>query len=389
MAREFQVGVKVYDTDWFLKYGLGYREAARCLRDWGVSFVLAQNRYLPMPDSAVKSVAPPELAEQYAAYDDARFRQALAEEGIEYWAAVCMFFDPQALDADPSLRPVGSDGRPMERIDWYVGIPPSMDAFVSSKTAAIERAVKALEPDGVFLSFMRWPGFWELWLPHRARRDFPEYSFDPHTLARFARETGVDVPARDPAEAAAWIETHVREAWTAWKCQVVVDVIRQVKETCRKTKADIQIMLNTVPFGAGDFDGAQDKVFGQRIEALADVVDAFEVMTYHQILKRPTNWLPQIGEEVKRRSGRKTVCTLQARPLYLDGLYAQDHRSPTLDAEEFAEAVNAVENSAVDGSVVFVWSDLLEQALRQNDARRVDALRAAIERRRSFAGSRS
>ncbi|HAL62635.1 MAG TPA: hypothetical protein DCP08_09560 [Chloroflexi bacterium] len=381
--RKIEIGMKIYDNDWFLKYDLSYKEAARCLRDWGVTFVLAQSRFLPMPDSAVKSEVPPELADLYATYDDRKFRDALAKEGIEYWAAVCMFFDPKALDADPSLRPVGSDGRPMGKIDWYVGISPSMEGFVSNKTAAIERAVRELEPDGVFLSFTRWPGFWELWMPHHTRQDFPEYSYDLHTMDRFVRETGVNVPTRDPADAASWIEAHAREAWTSWKCQVVVNVIRQAKDTCRKTKSDIQIMLNTLPFRARDFDGAQEKVFGQRIEVLADVVDAFEVMTYHQILKRPTSWLPKIGEEVKNRSGRRTVCTLQARPLYLNGIYARDNRSPTLSVEEFAEAVSAAEQSSVDGIVVFVWSDLLEEVLKQNDTRRVDAIRAVAERRRA------
>ncbi|MDH4136225.1 MAG: hypothetical protein OEW09_05840 [Anaerolineae bacterium] len=380
----FKVGMKVYDNDWFLEYDLSYKDAARYLNDWGVTFVLAQSRFLPMPDSAVESEVPPELADLYATYDDRKFRDALAKEGIEYWAAVCMFFDPKALDADPSLRPVGSDGRPMGKIDWYVGISPSIEGVVSNKTAAIERAVRALEPDGVFLSFTRWPGFWELWMPHHMRRDFPEYSYDRHTLDRFVRETGVHLPTRDPADAASWIEAHAREAWTSWKCQVIVDIIRQVKDTCRKIKPDIQVMLNTVPFGAEDFDGAQEKVFGQRIEALADVVDVFEVMTYHQILRRPASWIPQIGEEVKNRSGRKTVCTLQARPLYLDGIYAKDNRSPTLDAEEFAEAVGVVANSNLDGIVVFVWSDLLEEVLKQNDTRRVDAIRAAAGRRRTW-----
>jgi len=380
-VKKFQVGVKSYDNDWFLKYGLGYRDAARLLREWGATFVLAQSKHLSMPDSAVESEVSPELAALYATYDDRKFRDALAEEGIEYWATVCTFFEPQAVEADPYLRPIGSDGRPMETIDWYVGIAPSMDGYVAKKTARIERAVDALEPDGVFLSFTRWPGFWELWMPHHTRRDFPEYSFDPHTLDRFAHEAGVDVPTRDPAEAASWIEAHAREAWTDWKCRVVVGVVRQIREGCRQIQPDARIMLNALPFG-GDFDGAQEKVFGQRIEALADVVDVFEVMTYHQILKRPTSWLPQIGEEVKRRSGRETVCTLQARPIYLDGIYAQDNRSPTLDAEEFAEAVDAVENSSVDGIVVFVWSDLLEETLKQNDTRRVDAIRAASERRR-------
>ncbi|HDQ72511.1 MAG TPA: hypothetical protein ENN19_10495 [Chloroflexi bacterium] len=377
---KFQFGVKSYDEDWFLRHGLGYQEAAQLLRDWGVTFVLAKSRCLSPPDSVVESEASPERAACCATYDDRRFRDALAEEGIAYWATVCTFYDPQAVDANPSLRPIGSDGRPMEQIDWYVGIAPSMDGYVAKKTALVEQAVEMLEPDGVFLSFTRWPGFWELWMPHHTRRDFPEYSFDPHTLDRFTRETGVDVPTRDPAGAARWIEAHARQAWTDWKCQVVADVVRQIREGCRRIKPDVRIMLNLLPFGA-DFDGAQAQVFGQRIEALADVVDVFEVMTYHQILKRPTNWLPQIGEAVKSRSGCETVCTLQAKPIYLDGIYARDHRSPTLDAEEFAEAVNAVAHSSVDGVVVFVWSDLLEEALKQGDTRRVDAIRAAAERR--------
>jgi hypothetical protein len=381
MGGGFQVGMKVYDADWFLKYGLSYREAAQTLRDWGVTFVLAQSKLLSMPDSAVKSQVRTEMADHYAAFDDRHFRHALAGEGIEYWATACTFFDPEALSSDPTLRPIGSDGRPMKQIDWYVGISPSMERFVARQTASIERAVRALEPDGIFLSFTRWPGFWELWMPDHTRHDFPEYSYDPHTLNRFALETGVDLPTYEPVTAASWIEANVRGPWTDWKCQVIVDVIRQIREASRAIKPDVQIMLNTLPFGSSDFDGAREKVFGQRIETLAGVVDLFEVMTYHQILRRPASWIPQTAQEVKDRSGCKTVCTLQAKPLYLDGIYAQDRRSPTLDAEEFAQAVNMVDNSRVDGVVVFVWSDLLQEALEEKDTRRVDALRGVLERR--------
>jgi hypothetical protein len=380
--KEFQVGMKLYDVDWFVKYELSYTEAARCLRDWGVRFVLAQNRFLPMPDSAIKSEVPPELAQRYAAYDDRKFRDALAQEGVEYWAAVCMFYDPAALEADPFLRAIGSDGRRMAEIDWYEGIAPSMEGFVVKKTAAIEGAVRALEPDGVFLSFTRWPGFWELWTPDRTRQGFVEYSYDRHTLERFVRETGVNLQTRNPTRAASWIEANAREAWTSWKCEVVVDVIRQVRGACRRIKPDVQIMLNTLPFGAAGFDGAQEKVFGQRVEALAGVVDVFEVMSYHQILKRPTSWIPQVGAEVKRRSGKPTVCTIQARPLYLDGMYARANRSPMLDEEEFAAAASAVGNAGLDGLVVFVWSDLLEDVLERHNTKRVDAIRAVAERAR-------
>jgi len=116
-------------------------------------------------------------------------------------------------------------------------------------------------------------------------------------------------------------------------------------------------------------------VFGQRFEWLAEVVDVFEVMAYHQILKRPPEWPAAIGSEVKARSRRATVCTLQAAPLYLDGMHAREGRPGTLPAEEFAKASRAVARSGVDGQVFFLWTDFLRQAIERNDWSRVDVIR--------------
>ena len=377
---KFEIGVKIYSSDWLLKYGFSPREAARALKDWGISFVLAQSRFLHMPDSAVDSETPDGAS--YTKEDDLAFRAALAEEGIDYWATVCTFFNPAAIDQNPDLRPLGSDGRPMEQIDWYIGIAPSQEAYVAEQVAAIEKAVRELRPDGVFLSFTRWPGFWELWMPHHRRQDFPEYSYDTHTLQRFARETGINLPASEPQEIAQWIEKHARAEWTNWKCDLVANIIRQVKEASQRIQPDAQIMLNTLPFRAVDFDNAREKVFGQNVETLNEVVDIFEVMTYHQILKQPTAWIPGAGLEVKARSGRKTVCTIQAAPLYLDGIYKKDQRLPTLDAQEFTEAVNAVESAGLDGIVIFTWTDLLKEVFIHGNTQRIEAIRAAVERRK-------
>ena len=85
MQSSFDVGMKIYDNDWFLKYGLSYQDAARCLCDWGVTFVMPQNKHLPMPDSAVESEVNPALQARYASLDDRKFRDALGEAGIAYW----------------------------------------------------------------------------------------------------------------------------------------------------------------------------------------------------------------------------------------------------------------------------------------------------------------
>ena len=375
---EFVIGTKNYDSDWYLKYGLSYAEAARTLREWGFSFILTQSRFLPMADSAVISEVTPEMAARYASYDDLLFREALAKEGVGYWPTLCTFFNPAELVADPSLNPVDARGRPMPTIDWYVGVTPSRSDYVTRQVQAILNVVEILEPDGIFLSFIRWPGFWELWMPHHYRDDFPEYSYDVHSIERFARETGLSLPSRNPVEAAAWIDLHARQAWTAWKCGVITDVVRQVREAVQGINPDLKIMINTLPFGEGDYDNARDKTFGQHLESLSEVVDIFEVMTYHQILKRPVDWIPSIGREVKRRTGKKALCTLQVEPLYLGGMHAVEGRSHTIGVEEFAQAVRAVRSGNLDGVVLFVWSDLLRKAFLENDTRWIEALQPEL-----------
>ena len=374
--RAYALGMKIYDNDWYLRFGLSYDDAAMLLRDWGVTFVIAQCRLMPMPDSAVKSEVSTELAERYAGYSDRKFRDALARFGILYAPSCIMFFDPAALVADPMLAGIDATGTPMERIDWYVGIPPTRRSHVAAKIHAIETAVRVLEPDAIHLGFMRWPGFWELWMPDRRREDFPEYSYDLETLQQFQADTGIKLPSLEPAVAASFVAAKASDTWVDWKCRVVVDVIRQVKETARRFRPDIQVILNTVPFRKLDFDNAVEKVFGQRFEALAEVVDVFEAMAYHQILKRPPEWISRVGEEIKARTARTTVCTLQAVPLYLDGMHAKENRARTLDAKEFERAIRLVTNSSVDGIVFFIWTDFLRQLLDQGDTSRVDIIRS-------------
>ena len=129
-------------------------------------------------------------------------------------------------------------------------------------------------------------------------------------------------------------------------------------------------MINTLPFSVGEYENARDLTFGQNLESLAEVVDIFEVMTYHQILKRPVEWIAEIGREVKERTRKKTVCTLQVEPLYLEDLHAAETRSTSLEAAEFAKAAEIVERADLDGVVVFVWSDLLNHVLIENDCNR-------------------
>jgi hypothetical protein len=354
-------GVKIYDNDWFLRHGLSAEEAADLLSNWGITYVIAQSKNLPMPDSAVTSAVTDADRKAYEALDDVAFRARLAERGIAYFAVLNICFDPAFSDRHPDQLGIDQWGRPGVQQDWYVGMPPIREANLAHKIALLERGVAALQPDAIHLGFIRWPGFWETWLAGDDRASKPEYCFSAETVSLFNADTGRDIPAGDPDSAAAALRGVHRDAWTAWKCDQTVKAIGRIRAALAPIKPGLQYSINTLPFFPTDFDNAVEEVFGQDVAKLASVVDVFEVMAYHQILARPETWPAAVASDIVNRSGQKAICTLQARALYLDGMHAGRGRATDIPAEEFAAALAAMERTPIEGACVFTFTDLLDQ----------------------------
>jgi hypothetical protein len=366
------VGMKIYDNDWFLTHQLEPEQAADVLKAMGVTWVIAQSRFLPMADSAVDSAVRKSDRERYASLDDVAFRRGLKDLGIAYFAVLNICFDPAFAERHPELLPVDQFGRREETQDWYIGLPPDREENLRNKIGLLERAVAALDPDGVHLGFVRWPGFWETWLPDVRRSEMPEYCYSQTTLAAFAAATGSTVPLIEPVQAAREIAQRYRAEWRDWKCGVTVEAIRRIRAAVDKGR-HVQVSINTLPFFRNDFDNAVEEVVGQDVVRLRDVVDVFEVMAYHQILAKGAEWPAAIASDIRARSRKAAVCTLQTRPLYLEGMHAG--RSETLDAREFCRAIDAVERSDVDGVCIFTFADLLDLMGSSAGNRMIERLR--------------
>src|SRR5207248_8374674 len=169
-------------------------------------------------------------------------------------------------------------GRCEEKIDWYIGLPPDRVANIEHKLSLLEPAVAALGPEGVHLGFIRWPGFWEIWLPDVSRADMPDYCYGADTLGRFCRDTGIDLPLADPARASQLIVARHKAAWRDWKCAATTRAVAAIRNRLVAIKPDIKIAINTLPFFLSDFDNAVEEVFGQSVSQLSAVADVFEVM---------------------------------------------------------------------------------------------------------------
>lgn len=227
------VAVKNYGIDWYTSFGMDYAEAADTLSRQGVDLVLVQNVLDPLPTTAVEQQIPAAYRERFARYDDRSFRAALRDRGLRYYEAVSMFFNPALLRIRPDLRPVGANGIPMERFGWYVGLCPSDSSYLAERCSRIEEVVDRFQPDGIFLGWIRFPAFWELWMPETKRAEIPEYCFCERCLERFQTDTGHDLGGASTADSARILQHELRTEWTDWKCELIADVTAAAREAAR------------------------------------------------------------------------------------------------------------------------------------------------------------
>jgi len=354
-----RVGVKIYSYAWFFRWGHDERSAAQWLRDHGIDFVIGLNRFVPMADNAVLSAQTGGTARRDPPSDE-QWADALRAQGIEYWAACNVFFDPAALQRFPDAIPVDKCGRRAEQIDWYLGACPTHVGYLESKTQQIAAAARALKPDGIHLGFIRFPGFWELRVPAIPAAHHREYCFCSRCCARFAIDTGRTIPAEFTDAPWQWAASpEVYPAYSTWKAQVIAAAVEHIRDAVRYEVGSVPVMLNTLPFFPDEEDGALRNAYGQHWEILAPSVDVFEVMTYHQILDRPTSWIGDMVRCVRNRVSQSVAATIQVSPLYLEGMHAGHGRNPRLDPAEFRMALEEASFAGADRVVLFTWDDLL------------------------------
>jgi hypothetical protein len=359
--------MKVYDLQWFTTFGMDVDQAADALAEDGIDVVLTQNHIDPLPTSGVdQHEYLTRYRDRIRGYDDRAWVDALKRHGLTVLETSAVLFDPPALSRFPDARPVDANGEPHAGFDWYVGVCPTHEGYLDERVARLARVVEELSPDGLFLQFIRYPGFWEnwTWSPDYQFSDSDRYCFCDRCRSRFSDALHISLPQGDPASQARFILTHHGTEWTNWRCGVIADIVRRVREIGTANSDGTQLMLNTLPFPSTDF-GNQDvrrEIAAQDLRLLFPYTDRFELMTYLQILNRPVSWLRTAIEDARAEldnSGSAVVCTLQGDALYTEGIHGSRMRPPTVTADEiFAEATAAIDAGA-SGLVFYHWTDFL------------------------------
>ncbi|MFS8103403.1 hypothetical protein LFM09_40380 [Lentzea alba] len=343
------VGVKAYGYDWCDE--LTVPEAAERMVRQGVDWALVQNQLDPLPGSAVDQQPPA------GGYTDLAFREALGDKDIRVFQSTSVFFDPADFAAHPALRPVDQHGRTFEPFGWYVGVCPSDPKRLERKASRIAEVTSSLRPDGIFLSFIRFPGFWELWMPETARAGIAEYCFCARCLDRFTAETGHET--RDPRT----ILHDLRAEWTAWKCAVIAETAGVLRAAAMEADPTITVLLNGFGLGRPDFGNAVEEVLAQRFADLDPYVDHYELMFYFQIQRRePGEYIRRRIAEARQQTSRTLLACLQGGAEYLEPEYLPGNRKRAITDADFRAALKA--GTEADGVLVYSWRDLLADPTR-------------------------
>ena len=347
------VGVKAYGWQWADDHGLSMAQAARRMASHGVDWALVQNLIDPLPGSAVAQVPPGGV------YDDAGWVDELRTHGIRTYQSTAVTFAPEEFAAHPDLRPVSATGAVFEPFTWYYGICPSSSDYLNRKLERFQEAVATTRSDGVFLSFLRFPAFWEMWLPGMTRADIAEYCFCDRCTGLFEQRSGVSLPSTLPERGR--VLTHeLREAWTAFKCRLVGDVAVRFRNAALALDPNIDVILNGFGLGGADFGNAVEEVLGQRFSELDRAIDHYELMFYFQIQKRdPAAWIPRRVAEARAQTSRTVLACLQGGAEYLEDVYSDGGRAREITADDWRAALRAVVASGADGVLVYSWRDLL------------------------------
>ncbi|MCA9878415.1 MAG: hypothetical protein KC442_11555 [Thermomicrobiales bacterium] len=336
--------------------------AAELARD-GLDTVLVRNAIDPLPNSGVDQLAYLAAAGGTPLPSDRAWSDALKAAGLQVLQTTALFFDPELVERFPDARPIDATGVPSAGFDWYLGVCPTHEGYLAAKVARLVRVTEELEPDGLFLSFTRFPGFWENWLPDYRFTPADQFCFCDRCRSRFAAEADVVLPVGGlPTQVAAILAEHAA-AWHAWRARVIQQAIARIRGAVAAERPGFPVMLNTLPFPASDYGGADVRrvVAAQDLALLSDVIDRFELMTYLQILRRPDSWLTPVLDEARARAPqRQLLCTLQVAPLYTEGAHAGRGRAAGISAAELAATARAALAAGADGLVFYHWTDFLE-----------------------------
>jgi len=278
---------------------------------------------------------------------DKEMLQALREAGIKIFVEKAIFSDASLFAARPDSRPVDENGKRVEPEDWYKPLCPGQDWLRRLKLHELKQTAESGEVDGIWLDFMRYPCHWE-----GAEPTIYQSCFCQECLLKFQKHSEVKLPGNlsDPRTIADWILSEYPGMWQDFRCEMITSFVGRVRQLIEDIRPEMTLGLFSVPWMEQEHNRAMQRIIAQDLKALAEHVDVFSPMTYHQMCDKTVSWIGEVTEEVAKLTGKPVVPIIQSMST-----------ADELSRDEFHEALETALAGASDGLIIFNMKGLLDE----------------------------
>ncbi len=213
---------------------------------------------------------------------------------------------------------------------WYSFISPGVPEVQDYLASLFEELVANYDVDGVHYDYIRYPHEIHEVDPDYKQREkaLGNWSYDPISLARFSRETGVCSPDESP------------EDWTRWRASQISEMVRKADELMRKHDPDIFVSA----------------------AVMADPDDAYQTKYQDYITWMKQGWLNAaitMGYTSDNEKYEKRMRNLASRRV--EGQYIVPGLGFKNDGETIKKQIELTRQYNMDGFSGFAYSHLFDR----------------------------
>lgn len=219
-----------------------------------------------------------------------------AAEGARVFAEFPTLNGKGYIEDHPEAWPIGERGERAPSATWFMGACPTEPRFRAFRMWQLGVLLGKFDVAGVFMDYVHWHAQFEDPNPV-----LPETCFCGSCLAKFTKDTGIDIPAGPVPERARRILGEHEPAWRTWRCRQLVEWARLCRGVIAGHRPEALLGVYHCPWTDADFDGARRRILGIDVDMLASAVDVCSPMVYHAIMGRKPDW---VGENVEWWSQR-------------------------------------------------------------------------------------
>ena len=314
-------------------------EGGRTLADSGINAVWMGTGALNHPDVAL-------LREQQA--------HVFAEFNTLHHAAF--------LAEHPDAAPVGTDGQVCPPPDGWQGVCPTHVAYRQNRMDAFRAALAEFDLDGIWLDYHHSHASWE-----QAQPNLPDTCFCSRCLSRLQEETGTRLPDLPTPQLTERLLGPLREEWTAWRCAVLTDWVREFREIRDAVRPGALLGTFHCPWTDTERDGALRHKLAIDLRAQREHLDVFSPMPYHarfghgddpEWIARRVAWLGQYLDITGQEPGPAVARGFKRIwPI----VQLSDWGDPPVPTEQVMPVLGAGSRLPATGVTVFAWNSLREQ----------------------------